>query len=341
MRLRTSLQALALAAVCTTNLASQRARSTPASAPTPTPPATSSRFKALKWRLVGPFRGGRVDAVAGDPTKPLVFYFGAVNGGVWKTTNGGQTLAQHHRRQVGHLLRRRDRRRAVRPERHLRRHRRVAAARGPHVRHGRLPLAPTAARRGSTSASTTRSRSATSSSTRAIPTARTSRRSATRSGRTPSAACFAPPTAGKTWKKVLFLNDSTGAMDLAIDPTNPRILFAAMWKFQRTPWGMNAGGGRSGLWKSTDGGDTWKEITFNPGIPTKPFGKIGVAISPANPRRVYASIEAPDSSGGIFRSDDGGDTWQRTSGDQKWSGARRGTTPPSPPIRRTRTPCTS
>ena len=82
--------------------------------------------------------------------------------------------------------------------------------------------------------------------------------------------------AARSWKKVLFLNDSTGAMDLTIDPTNPRILFASMWKFQRMPWGMNAGGGRSGLWKTTDGGDTWKEITFNPGIPAKPLGKIGV-----------------------------------------------------------------
>jgi photosystem II stability/assembly factor-like uncharacterized protein len=82
---------------------------------------------------------------------------------------------------------------------------------------------------------------------------------------------------------------------------------------------MNAGGGRSGLWKTTDGGDTWKEITFNPGIPKKPLGKIGISISPANSSRVYASIEAPDSAGGIFRSDDGGDTWSLTSGDQKWS----------------------
>jgi photosystem II stability/assembly factor-like uncharacterized protein len=82
---------------------------------------------------------------------------------------------------------------------------------------------------------------------------------------------------------------------------------------------MNAGGGRSGLWKTTDGGDTWKEISFNPGIPARPLGKIGVSISAANPQRVYASIEAPDSAGGIFRSDDAGATWTRTSDDQKWS----------------------
>jgi photosystem II stability/assembly factor-like uncharacterized protein len=130
---------------------------------------------------------------------------------------------------------------------------------------------------------------------------------------------FRTADGGKTWKRILFLNDSTGAIDLTMDPTNPRIIFAAMWKFQRTPWGMNAGGGRSGLWKTNDGGETWKEITFNPGIPKKPLGKIGISISPARPNRIYASIEAPDSSGGIFRSDDGGESWDLTSGDQKWS----------------------
>src|SRR4026209_198518 len=124
---------------------------------------------------------------------------------------------------------------------------------------------------------------------------------------------------GRSWKRVLFIDDSTGANDLSMDPSNPRILYASMWKFQRTPWSMLAGGGRSGIWKSSDGGETWRELTFNPGIPERPLGKIGLDVSPANPRRIFASIEAPDSSGGIFRSDDGGDSWSLTSGDQKWA----------------------
>ena len=128
---------------------------------------------------------------------------------------------------------------------------------------------------------------------------------------------FRTEDGGRTWRKVLFLDDSTGAQDLAMDPSNPRILYAAMYKFQRTPWSMIAGGGRSGLWKTTDGGDTWTEVSRNPGVPRTPLGKIGVDVSRTNPRRVYASIEAPDSTGGLFRSDDAGATWERVGEDPR------------------------
>jgi photosystem II stability/assembly factor-like uncharacterized protein len=282
------------------------------------PTATSSRFKALKWRLVGPFRGGRVDAVAGDPSKPLVFYFGAVNGGVWKTTNGGQTWrnatdGKSDISSVGAI---------------------AVAQSDPNVIYvGTGESQPredltygTGVYRSTDAGQTWHHLGLTD--TQQIGDVVIDPRDPDRAyvaaighafGPNAERGVFRTTDGGKSWKKVLFLNDSTGAMDLTIDPTNPRILFASMWKFQRTPWGMNAGGGRSGLWKTTDGGDTWKEISFNAGIPTTPLGKIGISISPANPQRVYASIEAPDSSGGIFRSDDGGTTWQRTSDDQKWS----------------------
>ena len=120
---------------------------------------------------------------------------------------------------------------------------------------------------------------------------------------------------GKTWDKVLYADDSTGAIELALDPNNPRILFAALWHMQRPPWGFTAGNGS--LWKSIDGGDTWKELSFNPGMPKNPLGRIGVSVSPANPQRIYANIECPpeDSTGGIFRSDDAGATWQLVSTD--------------------------
>jgi photosystem II stability/assembly factor-like uncharacterized protein len=282
------------------------------------PTATSSRFKALRWRLVGPFRGGRAVAVAGDPSKPLVFYFGAVNGGVWKTTNGGQTWRNvtdgvSDISSVGAI---------------------AVAASDPNVIYvgtGESQLREdltygTGVYRSTDGGHSWRHLGLTD--TQQIGDVVIDPRDADRAyvaaighafGPNAERGVFRTTDGGRSWKKVLFLNDSTGAMDLTIDPTNPRILFASMWKFQRTPWGMNAGGGRSGLWKTTDGGDTWKEISFNPGIPAKPLGKIGVSISPANPQRVYASIEAPDSAGGIFRSDDGGDTWERTSDDQKWS----------------------
>ena len=282
------------------------------------PAATSSRFKALQWRLVGPFRGGRSVAVVGDHTKPQVFYFGAVNGGVWKTTNGGQTWrnitdGKSDISSVGAI--------AIAPS-------------DPNVIYvgtGEAQLREDLTYGTGVYRSTDAGKSWTKlglGDTHQIGDVVIDPRDPDRVFVAAMGHAFGPNMergvfrtidGGRTWKKVLFLNDSTGAMDLSMDPSNPRILFASMWKFQRTPWGMNAGGGRSGLWKSLDGGDSWKEISFNPGIPKKPLGKIGVAVSPANPQRVYASIESPDSTGGIFRSDDGGDTWHLTSGDQKWS----------------------
>ena len=282
------------------------------------PQRTSSRFKALQWRLVGPFRGGRVDAVAGDPSDRLVFYFGAVNGGVWKTTNGGQTWrnvtdGKSDISSVGAI---------------------AVAASDPNVIYvgtGESQMREDLTYGTGIYRSTDAGNSWQSLGLRdthqigdlVIDPRDPDRVFVAAMGHAfgPNAerGVFRTTDGGKTWKKVLFLNDSTGAMDLTMDPTNPRIVYASMWKFQRMPWGMNTGAGRSGLWKTTDGGDTWKELTFNPGIPKKPLGKIGISVSPANPQRVYASIEAPDSSGGIFRSDDAGATWELTSGDQRWS----------------------
>ena len=282
------------------------------------PAATSNRFKALHWRNVGPFRGGRVDAVTGDPTRPLVFYMGAVNGGVWKTTNAGQTWTnltdgKTDISSVGAIAVARSDPNMIyvgTGESQLREDLTFGTGMyrstdgGETWQHlglagtqqiGALAIDPTDANRVYVAAM------------------------GHAFGPNAERGLYRTTDGGKTWTKVLFLNDSTGANDISIDPANPRVLFVSMYKFQRTPWGMNAGGGRSGLWKSIDGGDTWTELTFNPGIPAKPLGKIGVAVSPANPRRVYAVIEAPDSSGGVFRSDNGGDTWTRTNGDQTWA----------------------
>lgn len=281
------------------------------------PAATNRNFKALRWRLIGPFRGGRVDAVVGDPTKPLVFYMGAVNGGVWKTANGGMTWdnitdGNSDISSVGAI---------------------TIAPSDPNVLYvgtGESQL------REDLTYGTGVYRSTDAGQTwQHLGLAETHQITAIRVhptnpdiayvaaighafGPNPERGVFRTLDGGKTWKKILFINDSTGATDLSIDPTNPRILFAAMWKFQRSPWGMEAGGGRSGLWKSTDGGDTWTDLTANPGIPKAPIGKIGVSVSPANPRRIYASIEAKDTLGGIFRSDDGGANWTRTNGQQQF-----------------------
>jgi len=118
---------------------------------------------------------------------------------------------------------------------------------------------------------------------------------------------------GKTWEQVLYVGENAGAVDLAMDPSNPRILFASTWRFRRTPYSFESGGEGSALWKSTDGGDTWKEVSRNKGMPKGTLGIIGVSISRTNPQNVYAIVEAKD--GGVYRSRDGGDTWAKVSSD--------------------------
>ncbi len=319
--------ALASALVPGSAAAQRSARTSTAAAPGAPPPynpalysdpaATSSAFKSLRWRLIGPFRGGRVDAVTGDPTKPLVFYFGAVNGGVWKTANAGMswdniTDGKTDISSVGAI---------------------TVAPSDPNVIYvgtGESQLREdltygTGVYRPTDGGETWQHLGLTE--THQVTTIRVHPNNPDIAyvaaighafGPNPERGVFRTTDGGKSWKKVLFLDDSTGATDLSLDPTNPRILFASMWKFQRSPWGMDAGGGKSGLWKSTDGGDTWTNLSANPGMPKAPLGKIGVAISPANPRRIYASVEAKDTLGGIFRSDDGGATWSRTNGEQKF-----------------------
>jgi photosystem II stability/assembly factor-like uncharacterized protein len=135
-------------------------------------------------------------------------------------------------------------------------------------------------------------------------------------GPNPERGIFRTRDGGKTWTKVLFRNDSTGAIELVLDPVNPNIMYAGFWQVHRKPWYLGSGGAGSGIFKSTDGGDTWKEITRNPGLPKGTLGNIGIAVSPVKPARVWALIEAePD--GGVYRSDDGGATWTFLSGESE------------------------
>src|SRR5206468_7334449 len=124
---------------------------------------------------------------------------------------------------------------------------------------------------------------------------------------------FRSKDGGKSWQKVLFRSNHSGAVDLCFDPHNPQLMFAAIWDAYRTPWSLSSGGPESGLFKSTDGGETWVEITRNPGLPKGIIGKIGVSVSGADGKRVYTIVEAED--GGVFVSDDAGATWKKISED--------------------------
>ena len=126
---------------------------------------------------------------------------------------------------------------------------------------------------------------------------------------------FRSKDGGKTWERILFRNEKAGAIDLVLDPTNASVLYAAFWEVIRRPWTFESGGAGSGIFKSTDKGDTWTEITRNEGLPKGIVGKIGLAVSPASPDRIWALVEAED--GGVFRSDDGGKKWSKVNDERK------------------------
>jgi photosystem II stability/assembly factor-like uncharacterized protein len=265
---------------------------------------------SMQWRLVGPHRGGRVVAVAGHPTEATTFYFGACAGGVWKTMDGGtywenvsdgffETAA------VGAL--------AVAPSdpNVIYAGTGEACIRG-NVSHGDGVYRSTNGGRTWANRGLRDTRHI--GRVRVHPTDPDLVYVAALGhawGPNRQRGVFRSRDGGASWEQVLFKSDGAGAVDLSMDPQNPRILYAAVWQAQRTPWGMTSGGPDSSLWTSTDGGDTWTDISRNPGLPRGVLGRIGVAVSPADGRRVYAVVEADD--GALFRSDDGGATWQRGS----------------------------
>jgi photosystem II stability/assembly factor-like uncharacterized protein len=269
---------------------------------------------ALRWRAIGPNRGGRSQAVAGSARRPLEYYFGATGGGLWKTTNGGTswvpvTDGQIHSSSVGAV--------AVAPS-------------NPDIVY--LGMGETELRgnimqgdgvyRTSDAGKTWHHLGL--ADTQAISRIVVDPADPDRVwvaalghpfGRNPERGVFRSTDGGATWKRVLLRDDRSGAVDLVLDPHNPRVLFAALWDVYRTPWLLSSGGPGSGLFQSKDGGDTWTEITRRPGLPQGIVGKIGISVSGADSNRVYALVEAED--GGLFQSSDGGATWARVTEDRK------------------------
>jgi photosystem II stability/assembly factor-like uncharacterized protein len=271
-------------------------------------------LQAFQWRNIGPHRGGRSVAVSGDPVDPATFYFGACSGGIWKTTDAGtywQNVSDGFVKTaaVGAI--------EVAPSdpNVIYAGMGEACIRG-NVSHGDGIYKSTNAGKTWTNVGLTDTRHI--GRMQVHPTNPDVVYVAALGhafGPNKERGVFRTTDGGKTWQNVLFRNEDTGAIDIQLDPRNPRVLFAAFWDVRRAPWELRSGGPGSGIFRSTDGGDTWTEVTDNKGLPKGLKGRIGLAVSPAQSGRVWALVEAEE--GGLFRSDNGGETWERISEDRE------------------------
>jgi photosystem II stability/assembly factor-like uncharacterized protein len=269
-------------------------------------------FGAMKYRSIGPYRGGRSCAVTGVPGKPMLFYFGSTGGGVWQTSDAGNTWRNisdgFFGGSIGAVA-------VSEADPNV-----IYVGEGEKTVRGNVSHGNGVWR--STDAGKTWKHVGLKD-TRFVPRIRIHPKNPDivyvaalghLYGPNDERGIFRSNDGGTTWKKVLFVNNEVGAVDLILDPNNPRILYATTWRIKRTPYSLESGGPGSGLWKSTDSGDTWTEITKNKGLPKSAVGIIGIAVSPVDSNRLYANIEADD--GGVFRSDDAGVNWTKTSEDR-------------------------
>ena len=273
----------------------------------------TSLWSGMNWRSIGPFRGGRVETVVGIPGNPDVYYFGAVAGGVWKTTDAGRSWHPMFDKEpiasIGAI--------AIDP----RDHNVVYVGTGEPCLRGNISFGNGMYK--SLDGGHTWTHIGLDD-TRHIskvlidpqdPNTIFVAAIGHAYGPNEQRGVFRSTDAGKTWQKVLYKDDKTGAVDLVFDPANSHILYAALYQEIRTPWGFTSGGPGSGIYKSEDGGTTWKQLTAD-GLPTGICGRIGLAVG-ADSDRVYALIEAKK--GGLYRSDDAGKTWHFVNGDQRFT----------------------
>lgn len=274
----------------------------------PTIKLTDSLFHGLKWRNIGPFRGGRSVASSGVIGQPHTYYMGSTGGGVFKTTDDGITWKNvsdtfFKTSSVGAIT-------VSESDTNI-----VVVGMGEHAARGVMTSMGDGVYK-STDAGKTWTHIGLDK-TRHISDVIIHPTNPDIIYVTAQGAQYAPTNergiyrtidGGTTWERILYTNTTTGASSLSMDMTNPRILYASMWQHRRYPWIMESGGEYSGLYKSIDGGDTWDKM--KEGLP-KAFGKSGISVSRANPERVFAVIEAEGEKGGVYRSDDAGKTWKQ------------------------------
>lgn len=267
----------------------------------------STLYNALEWRSIGPFRGGRSSAVTGVEGQPNVYYMGSAGGGVWKTTDAGNTWANisdgYFGGSIGAVA-------VAESDPNV-----IYAGGGEktvrgNVSHGYGVWKSYDA--GKTWQASGLQASQRISRIRIHPKNPEIAYAAVMGrlfGASDERGVYRTKDGGKSWQRVLFANNHAGAVDLILDPNNPRIMFASTWRILRTPYSLESGGEGSALWYSSDGGDTWKDISKNKGLPKGTWGIVGVTVSPVNSNRVWAIIENQE--GGVYRSDDGGTTWAK------------------------------
>ena len=272
-----------------------------------------SNLEGLEWREIGPYRGGRSAAVAGIPQDRETFYFGSTGGGVWKTENGGGHWKNISDGFFGGSIG------AV-----------AVSSWDPNVIYvgtGEKTVRGNVSMGNGMWKSTDAGRSWTHiglSDSRHIPRVRIHPQNPDivyaavlghLFGPNQQRGVFRSVDGGKNWQKILYVNDEVGAVDLVMDPTNPRTLYASTWRVIRRPYSLESGGEGSKLWKTTDGGDSWTSLSENKGLPKPPLGISGITVSASNPDNLYAIIEAAE--GGVFRSTDAGETWKRSNKERK------------------------
>ena len=266
-------------------------------------------FSGLTWRSLGPARGGRSIAVAGTDARPNEYWFGAVGGGAWKSTDGGTTWAPMTDRKITSSSIGAIGICEANPDI-------VYIGGGESEIRGNIIMGDGIYKTvdgGQKWEHLSQLRdSQVIAKIRVHPKeCNTAWAAVMGHGFGPSAerGVYKTTDGGTTWTRTLFRDEKTGAAEVVLDPNNPSVLFATLWESQRFPWGMSSGGPGSGLFKSTDGGDTWTEVTRNQGLPSGMWGKVGVSVSGADSNRVYALIEN-EPNGGLYLSDDGGATWK-------------------------------